>query len=272
MLQLLDVALFNPLHHFAPAEEVGAEVGGQLAGHNVELVVGSLVEGNGTSCRNEVGAPLVDKPKIPENKAGQCGRSKRKSDAGTSEERGESLQQKGEPEYEKWRQGKKEAIPKRRNPCPIRVKGDEEIESQAGGQNGHADPRDADRKQNQTNNREGQNRGPRQQAVVGGKQDAEEYGIAPEEVSQRRIPGLKGSTVDDPARRKSRNHDQEDDEGKKKMPAKKLGKGGRSLAARLKNMGILWQCLDEKNYHDHEICVVNIEHQTGDQSEKDPLP
>src|SRR5207302_9356128 len=99
-LELLDVALFDLAHELFAAEEIIAEMAGELARDNEELVVGDFAEGNGAARGHEMGAPLNHEAEIPEDEAeekrggGQRGRLER------GEIVGEALNQDGEADDE----------------------------------------------------------------------------------------------------------------------------------------------------------------------------
>ena len=65
--KLLDVALLNLLHkRFAP-EEVSAEIGTELAGHDEKLIVDHLGKRDGAARGNEMRTPLENETGVPCN-------------------------------------------------------------------------------------------------------------------------------------------------------------------------------------------------------------
>ncbi len=65
--ELLDVAVLDLLHEGFALEKIALEIGGELAGHDEELVVEHFGKRNGAAHGNEMGAPLEDEARVPCN-------------------------------------------------------------------------------------------------------------------------------------------------------------------------------------------------------------
>ena len=66
---LLHVALLDLVHECFAMEEVGIEVGGELTGDSMELVVDHFGIGKSAAGGNEVRTPLEDESGVPEDEA-----------------------------------------------------------------------------------------------------------------------------------------------------------------------------------------------------------
>src|SRR5713101_4351693 len=90
--KLLDVALLDLLHkRFAP-EEVRAEIGAELAGHDEKLIVDHLRKRDGAARGNEMRAPLEHESRIPEDEEGKEGGSSSERCSAGAEEFGEAIE------------------------------------------------------------------------------------------------------------------------------------------------------------------------------------
>ena len=91
--ELLDVPFLDLLHEGFPTEEIRMEIGGELARHDDELVVGHFGKRDGAARGNEMGTPLENEAGVPcDQEKNERGRG-REGAARRAEELSEPLEQ-----------------------------------------------------------------------------------------------------------------------------------------------------------------------------------
>jgi len=65
-MELLDVAVFDLLHHGVAAEKIGLQTRGDLTRHDEKLVVDHFRKRDGAARRNEMLTPLKHEAAVPE--------------------------------------------------------------------------------------------------------------------------------------------------------------------------------------------------------------
>ena len=73
VFELLEIAVFDLLHEGFALEEIALEVGGELARHDEELVVGHFGKRDWAAGWNEMRTPLEDEAPVPESEDGEQG-------------------------------------------------------------------------------------------------------------------------------------------------------------------------------------------------------
>src|SRR6266481_4809280 len=96
--KLAEVAVFDLLHQGLALEEIGAEISGELAGDDENLIVNHLGKRDGTAHRDEVRTPLEHEANVPEEEGGEeCGSNGKSGAMGTEGLRG-AIEENGEAE------------------------------------------------------------------------------------------------------------------------------------------------------------------------------
>src|SRR5712692_7548091 len=228
LFKLLDVALLDLLHkRFAP-EEVSAEIGAELAGHDEKLIVDHLRKRDGAARGNEVRAPLEHETRVPEDEEGEEGGSRSERCSAGAEKFGEAIEEDAEADDEKRRKRNEKAVAKGGDAGPIRITGDEEIKSQEGDKQRSAGERLPPPKEKETREGEDENGRPDEQAVVGREEHRPESGRAPEPVSEGDITGFEGASIDDITCEESRQQADQGDGCEEKMTQEE-SRDGRSF-------------------------------------------
>ena len=107
--------------------------------------------------------------------------------------------------------------------------------------------------------------------MVGREENLQEHRRAPEEISQRQVPGLEWSAVDDPARNEGGQKRKADHQAKEKMACQELSRGGRGGGAGTKGLCVLANRFQKKDGKHHEIRIIDVEHQPNDETQEQPL-
>jgi hypothetical protein len=125
VFHLFDVLLLDLTHKLSAMEQVGVQLGRYFTGDGVKLISSSLTKGDRAAGRNEVSSPLINHSEIPNHQAGEPRAGHRNGKPPTREQSGEIIKKQGKPKNENGSEGHEEAIPERRDACPIRIDGDE---------------------------------------------------------------------------------------------------------------------------------------------------
>ena len=124
VFELLEIAIFDLLHEGFALEEIALEVGGELARHDEELVVGHFGKRDWAAGWNEMRTPLEDKAAVPESEDTEKCDCCREGGALGAEELGSTIEKNGEAENKKWSERNEKAIAVGRDAVPIGVTGD----------------------------------------------------------------------------------------------------------------------------------------------------
>src|SRR5882762_7028116 len=165
-VQLLDIAFFNLLHEFPAPEEVGAQAVGELARHNEEMVVNCLRQRGGAAGGNEMRTPLKHEPSVPENEKSEHRRNCREGGRARAKHFCGAMKEEAQTHDEERNERNEQAVAEGRDSRPIGIAGDENVESEKGGEERNADGRFATGKKKEANDREQKNRRPKKQAVI----------------------------------------------------------------------------------------------------------
>ena len=274
--QLLVVAVFNLLHKRFALEKVALEIGGELAGHDEKLIAEDLGKRNGAARGNEMRAPLEHEADVPERSGGEKGEGGGACGAGGAKELCGAIEKNGEAENENGSERNKKTVAVRRDAGPIGVAGDEKIKSEKGGKQRNADARFAAAEEEKPREGEKKNGSPGKKTVIGGEEHAEENGGGPKPVAERNISGFERASVNQIARDESGKETDEESCGEQKVKEEEFGEarncGGFGGGGVMTECGaILTEGFDGKDGEDHGVGVVNVEHETGDCGEDQPL-
>ena len=288
VFELAEVAVFELLHEGFALEDVALEIGGKLAGNDEKLVVDHSGERDGAAGGNEMRAPLKHEAEVPQNEEGEKSGGGSESGAIRTEELRGAIEENAEAENEERSKRNEKTIAIRRDAVPIGVASDQEIESEEGGQKGSAGAALPAPENKKAGDGEEKNGRPGEEAVIGREKHLEESGRGPEPVAEGNVAGFERVAVDEVARDERGQHTEEDDSGEKEMAEEELGNaqrvrkrrthvsgnvGGRQGFGGLDVEGEIVAAgdFDGKNGEDHGVGVVHVEHEAGDQGEKQPL-
>lgn len=187
MLELAEIAVFDLLHEGFALEEIGAEIGSDLAGHDEELIVDHFRKRDGSAGGNQVCAPLEHEAGVPESEDGKKSPSGGESGGARMEELRGAVEKNGEAENKERGERNEKAVAVRRDAGPIGVTGDEKIKSEKGGEKWSANAAFPSPENKKSDHGENKNGRPREEAVIGREEHAEENGRGPQPVPKRHV-------------------------------------------------------------------------------------
>jgi hypothetical protein len=107
--------------------------------------------------------------------------------------------------------------------------------------------------------------------VIGGEENMEKNGRTPEEISERVITGFERAAVNDPPSDERGKKREANDEGKSSVAGEQLGKGRRGDTMGANNTKVLRNSFGEENGEEHQVGVIDVEHEANDEAEPQPL-
>ena len=275
VFELLEIAVFDLLHEGFALEEVALEVGGELTGDNEKLVVGNSGERDGAAGGNEMGTPLENEAGVPESGDGDDDARSGEGGAAGAEELNGTIVENGKTENEKRSERNEKAVAIGRDAVPIGVTGDEKIKSDEAGKQQSAHERFAAPEEEKSDDGEEKNGRPSDQSMIGRKKDGKKIGGKPVPVLERNVTGFERTSINEVARDESGEQTNQENGGKEQVAEEKLrdawsgiGRGGR---VRAKRQVILAEGFEREDGENHTIGVINVEHESGDDSENQPL-
>jgi hypothetical protein len=107
--------------------------------------------------------------------------------------------------------------------------------------------------------------------VIGGEENLEKNGRTPEEISERVITGFERAAVNYPPSDERGKKREANDEGKSSMGGDESRKGRRGDTMGAKNTNVLPNSFGEENGEEHQVEVIDVEHEANDEAEPEPL-
>src|SRR5579883_493060 len=270
-VELVDIALLDLAHEIGAAEEIGSQLGSDLARNGGDLIARDLAEGNRAASGNQVRAPLVDEAGVPESKESDERSSGAEEPAGRTEAKVHALEEDGQAENEDGSEGEEEAIAERGHAVPIGIAGEDVVkgggnESEAGRDGARAA---IEQTKQEASESEDEKRSPGEEAVVAREED-----IAPERSAPLPRDAAIGAEAKEAAENDAagdqRRHNADGDEDEEEaMSAERAeeGSGGEGAeAGRVRAEGS-----KKRKQEEHAIGEIDIEHQTGNEAEQGPL-
>jgi len=230
---------------------------------------------NGAASRDEVRTPLEDEAGVPESENGEKGNRSGEGGALGAEELRGAIEENGEAENEERSERNEKTVAVRRDAGPVRIAGDEKIKSKESSNKRSARtalPAPENEKTGDGKKKDGR---PNDESVIGREKDREKVGRKPVPPAEWNVSRFERITVNDVAGDESRKQAQEENGREERVAKEKFGNAesgmGSGSRGRAKGEIILAGDFDGENGEDHGVGVVNIEHEAGDQSEKEPL-
>ena len=275
--ELLEVAVFDLLHEGLALEEIGVEIGGELARDDEKLIADHFRERDGAARGDEMRAPLEHEADVPEDKESEeCGSG---GECGTlrAEELRGAVEENSETDDEERGERNEKAVAVRRDARPVGIARDQKIKRQHGSEEWRAGARLAPAEENQPGNCENKDGSPNKQAVVGGKQYGEKGRGAPEPVAERDVAGCQRVPIEKVAREEGGEHAEEEHGDEEQVTdqevceARGFGRFGPGARAASERREILARRFDGEDDQKHGVGVINVEHEAGDEREEKPL-
>ena len=210
IFELLEVAVFDLFHKTFSAEKVGVKLSGELSGNHKKLVVDHFRKRNGAAYGDKMHTPLEHEAKVPEDKDGEGRGSGSEGSSGRTEKLSEAIKEYAKAENEESCERNEKAIAVGRDARPIGIDGNEKIEGHHASEKRDPDLGQAECKEEQSEDRQSEERSPREQPVIGGEQHTKKDRGSPEKIADRDIARLERSTIHNPAGDKRRNHHEAD--------------------------------------------------------------
>src|SRR5256885_9387315 len=267
--ELLDVALLDLVHEFFAAEKIVVEEAGELARDDDEMVVSSFSEGYGAARGNKMGAPLKHETEIPENETEEKRNGGERGGTERGKFLGDALQKNGEADDEENGERNEKTIAEGRDAGPVRIRGDEIVESENGADDGAAVPRGLAPEEKNSNGGEDEQRRPGKEAVVGGEKNLKKIGRLPVPERDGNVTGLEERAVDDFLGNESGEETDEQRDGKNYVTAEQCWNGGGAVL--LDGVAESEERFGCQQNEQHGVGVINVEHEAGDEAEEDPL-
>jgi len=107
--------------------------------------------------------------------------------------------------------------------------------------------------------------------MIGGEKNLEKNGRTPVEISEREITGFEGAAVNDPPGDESGKKSEANDERKGSVTGEELGERRRGDTGGAEDTKVLRNSLGEENGEEHEVGVIDVEHEANDEAENEPL-
>lgn len=186
-----------------------------------------------------------------------------------------AIEKNGEADDEKRSERNEKAISVGGNSGPVRIAGNKEIKSKKSREKRCADARFAAPEKKEANDREKKNGRPSQEAVIGREKDGEKYGRTPEPVAEGSVAGFERATVNDEASDENGQQTEKHDNAEENMTDEKFrsaGSGGGAGRSGVSKRGeVLGQGFNKQDGEEQGIGVVDVEHESGDRGEDQPL-
>src|SRR5256886_5180482 len=267
--ELLDVALLDLVHEFFAAEKIVVEEAGELARDDDELIVSGFGEGDGATRGNKMGAPLKHETEIPENETEEKRSEGERGGTKRGKFLGEALQKNSETDDEENGERNEKAIAEGRDAGPVRIRGDEIVESENGAEDGAADARGLAPEEKNSDGGEDEQRRPGKEAVVGGEKNLKKIGRPPVPERGGNVTGLEERAVDDFLGNESGEKTDEQRDGKNYVAAEQCWNGGGAVL--LDGVAESEEGFGCRQNEEHGVGVINVEHEAGDEAEENPL-
>src|SRR5579883_3101032 len=270
-VELVDIALLDLAHEIGAAEEIGSQLGSDLARNGGDLIARDLAEGNRAASGNQVRAPLVNEAGVPEDKGGDERGSGREEPAGRTEAKVHALEEDGQAENEDGSEGEEEAIAERGHAVPIGIAGEDVVEG--GGNEGKTGCDGAraviEQAKQEASESEDEKRCPGEEAVVAREENIAPKGSAPEPAHAVIGAETKEAAKNDAAG-DQRWEDADENEDEEEAMGGELAEEVRGVqgaeVGRVRADGI-----KKRKQEEHAIGEIDIEHQTGNEAEEGPL-
>src|ERR1700676_542027 len=187
LVELLEVALLDLLHHGFAAKQVLFELRRNLAWHDEKLIANHFWKRDRTAPGNEGRAPLEHQAGIPEDKAGEKNAGSAEGGAASPKDASETVEKDGEAQDKKRRERNKKTASIRRNARPIRIGSDEVIKCDRRYEKGSANTRHAAPEAYEADESEEKKRRPGKQAVIRRKQHGQKIWRPPEPLADGNV-------------------------------------------------------------------------------------